>query len=82
MAEAGLLPVASRRLGLAAHFLAKAKTLPRSDPFRQVADDKVPARLTSVTGRRQVGLELWEAAGQPVLPRRAPSWVDAGGATL
>ncbi|KAF0287558.1 Dynein assembly factor 3, axonemal [Amphibalanus amphitrite] len=53
LAEAGMPPVSARRLSLAARFLAKARALPREDPLRTVADEVVPARLSSVTGWRQ-----------------------------
>ncbi|XP_043195854.1 uncharacterized protein LOC122367106 [Amphibalanus amphitrite] len=87
LAEAGMPPVSARRLSLAARFLAKARALPREDPLRTVADEVVPARLSSVTGWRQVGTEVWEAAGvsspiEPVLPSRQPPWVTTNGVTF
>ena len=87
LAEAGLPPVASRRRALAARFLAKARALPDDDPLRVVADASVPRRLTSVTGWRQLGLEVWGAAGisspiEPALSGRPPPWVSSGGVTF
>ncbi|XP_043223412.1 uncharacterized protein LOC122382301 [Amphibalanus amphitrite] len=80
-------PVSERRLSLAARFLAKARALPREDPLRTVADEVVPARLSSVTGWRQVGMEVWEAAGvsspiEPILASRQPPWVTTNGVTF
>ena len=79
MAEAGLAPVAERRLALAARLLAKARALPEGDPLRAVAEREVPARLSSVTGWRQIGEEIWRAAGiappiEPLLPLPDPPW--------
>ncbi|KAF0306566.1 putative RNA-directed DNA polymerase from transposon BS [Amphibalanus amphitrite] len=87
LAEAGMPPVSARRLSLAARFLAKARALPREDPLRTVADEVVPARLSSVTGWRQVGTEVWEAAGvsspiEPILASRQPPWVTTNGVTF
>ena len=55
MAEAGLAPVAERRLALAACLLAKARALPEDDSLRRVAEAEVPPRLSTVTGWRSVG---------------------------
>ena len=47
------------RLRCAARLLAKAKSLPDSDPHRAVA----ARRLSSVTCWRDVGQAVWAAAG-------------------
>ena len=57
-AEAGQVPVSARRLTLAVHFLAKARALPTTDPLHTVAVASVPRRLSSVTGWRELGLEV------------------------
>ena len=67
MAEAGIAPVAERRLALAARLLAKARALPEDDPLRRVAEAKIKPRLSTVTGWRTVGEEVWHATG--VTPR-------------
>ena len=77
MAEAGLAPVAERRLALATRLLTKARALPEDDPLRVVAEARAPARLSSVTGWRSVGEEIWRAAGiappvEPFLPQPEP----------
>lgn len=77
MAEAGIAPVAERRLAQAARLLAKACALPEDDLLRVVAE--APARLSTVTGRRSVGREAWRAAVfvsqiEPILSRRYPLW--------
>ncbi|XP_043207002.1 uncharacterized protein LOC122373221 [Amphibalanus amphitrite] len=82
MAEAGLAPVAERRLVLAARLLAKAHALPEGDPLRAVASSDPPTRL-STTGWRQVGGEVLAAIGvappvEPMLPPREPPWVLTG----
>ena len=87
LAEAGLPPVSSRCRALAARFLAKARALPLEDPLRAVADTVVAARLSSVTGWRDVGQRVWEAVGmtspiEPILPRRPPPWTAPGNVTF
>ena len=82
MAEAGLAPVAERRLALAARLLAKACALPEDDPLRAIAEARVSARLSAVTGWRSVGEEIWRAAGitppiEPLLPQPEPPWDPA-----
>ena len=77
MAEAGPAPVAERRLALATRLLTKARALPEDDPLRVVAEARAPARLSSVTGWRSVGEEIWNAAGiappvEPFLPQPEP----------
>lgn len=86
-AEAGQVPVEVRRNTLAARLLAKAKSLPVSDPLRTVADAVVTRRLSSVTGWRDVGQSVWAAAGvtapiEPALTRRPPPWADSGDITF
>ncbi|KAF0308493.1 hypothetical protein FJT64_020290 [Amphibalanus amphitrite] len=56
---AGLAPVAERRAALAARLLAKARALPAGDPLRKVAESQAPTRLSTVTGWRGVGEEIW-----------------------
>ena len=75
MAEAGLAPLAERRLALAARLLAKARALPEDDPLRRIAEAEVPSRLSAVTGWRTVGEEGWRASGvaPPPSPDRAGS---------
>ena len=87
LAEAGLPPVAARRRALAARLLAKARALPPEDPLRVVADAAPVPRLSSVTGWREVGLEVWRTAGmaspvEPILPRRAPPWTSTHGVSF
>ena len=82
-AEAGQVPVSARRLTLAARFLAKARALPETDPLRTIADASVPRRLSSVTGWRELGLEVWRTAGvtspiEPALTWRPPPWRASG----
>ena len=82
MAEAGLAPVAERRLALAARLLAKARALPEGDPLRRVAEASAPSRLSTVTGWRTLGSEVWRAAGveapiEEALPPPDPPWVPA-----
>ena len=79
MAEAGLAPVAERRLALAARLLAKARALPEDDPLREVADREASTRLRAVTGWRCVGEEVWRAADisppiEPILVQPDPPW--------
>ncbi|XP_043211169.1 uncharacterized protein LOC122375739 [Amphibalanus amphitrite] len=86
-AEAGQVPVEVRRHALAACFLAKARSLPDSDPLRAVADAVVARRLSSVTGWRDVGQAVWAAAGvtapiEPALTRRPPPWAETGDITF
>ncbi|KAF0299698.1 Exportin-4 [Amphibalanus amphitrite] len=86
-AEAGQVPVEVRRHALAARFLAKARSLPDSDPLRAVADAVVARRLSSVTGWRDVGQAVWAAAGvtapiEPALTRRPPPWAETGDITF
>ena len=87
VAEAGQVTVDARRRTLAARFLAKARALPAADPLRIIADAAVPRRLSSVTGWREVGLEVWRAAGvtspiEPALTRRLPPWSSPAGVTF
>ena len=87
VAEAGQVTVDARRRTLAARFLAKARALPAADPLRTIADATVPRRLSSVTGWREVGLEVWRAAGvtspiEPALTRRLPPWSSPAGVTF
>ena len=79
LAEAGIAPVAERRLALAARLLAKARALPREDPPRRVAEAIVRPRLNTVTGWRTVGEEVWRATGvtspiKPLLLQPAQPW--------
>ena len=87
MAEAGLAPVADRRLSLAGRFLAKARSLPATDPLRTVADTTVNRRLTSITGWRDLGEEAWRLAGmvypiEPAPPLRPPPWTPTDAVTI
>ena len=79
MAEAGLAPVAERRLALATRLLTKTRALPEDDPLRVVAEARAPARLSSVTDWRSVGEEICRTAGiappvEPFLPQPEPPW--------
>ena len=78
-AEACITPVAARRDALAARLLAKAHSLAPDDPLRAVAEATAPKRLSSVTGWRELGRQMWERAGvaPPIEPRVAtglPPW--------
>ena len=87
MAEAGLAPVAIKRKTLAARLLAKATAFPPEDPLHRVAVADAPTRLSTVTGWRSVGREMWRAAGvsppiEPILPPSMPPWQGGGNVTF
>ena len=59
---------------LAARLLAKAHSLAPEDPLRTVAEATAPRRLSSVTGWRELGRQMWGRAGLvPPPPHRAAS---------
>ena len=79
--------MAARKTALAAHFYTKARTRPREDPLRVVAEAEVPSRLSSVRGWRTVGQEACREAGveapvEPVVPPRIPPWMDCSAVTF
>ena len=59
---------------LAAHFLAKARALPTTDPLHIVADASVLRRLSSVTGWWKFGLEVLRMAGVKFPIKPALTW--------
>ena len=79
LAQAGIAPVAERRLTLTARLLAKARALPEDDPLRRVAEANVRPRLSTVSSWRTVGQEVWRATGvtspiEPLLLLPAQPW--------
>ena len=64
MAEAGLPTAQIRRGVLAARMLCTAKSLPPSDPVRQIAEQHPARRLKSITtGWRWLGTEAVRLSG-------------------
>ena len=85
MAEASLALVAERCMGLAARLLAKASALPKGDQLWVLAeaDPPSPSRLSSVTGWRRAGREVWGEAGtSPPIEAILPSTNHRGRHTL
>ena len=57
MAEARLTPMEERRI-LAARLLARALSLPPTDPLRETAEASAPSHLTVVRGWRTLGRQM------------------------